>query len=171
LVFFAGAAGLAATLALALGAAGTGATGADFKAARWSRKALISAPSLFLRSVSLAMLAVILVMALAVLETGAFLAGALTTAFLAGTGAGDFFVVAAALGAAFFAVAIVFNFLFCNLSMKLDRASLSSKKWDVQKLKWKDYRNHASLVEILQQNCQLFRRRYVLTFSLENTNF
>jgi hypothetical protein len=45
-------------------------------------------------------------MALAVLETGAFFAGALAAAFFAGTGVVTFFVFAAALGAAFFAVAI-----------------------------------------------------------------
>jgi hypothetical protein len=47
-----------------------------------------------------------LAMALAVLETGAFLAGAFATVFFACAGAVTFLVVTTALGAAFFAVAI-----------------------------------------------------------------
>jgi hypothetical protein len=86
--------GLAA--ALALGAAGA-AAGTVLRAARWSRKALISAEILFLRSVSLAMFAVSLAMVFASLET---------TTFLAFAGAAVFLRVTAALGAAFFAVAI-----------------------------------------------------------------
>ena len=115
---FAGAAALAAGLAtglaagLAAGLAGAAAgAGAAFNAVRWSRRVLISAASLFLRSVSLAMLAVILTIAFAVLETGAFLGAAvlvtgLATGFAAFAGAVVFVVVVAALGADFFAVAI-----------------------------------------------------------------
>lgn len=112
--FFAGAAALAAGFAagLALGAAGAGAAAGaatTFKAARWSRNVLISAPSLSLRSVSLAMFALILAMVLAVLDTGAFLATAFTTGFV--TFAAIFvFGFTAALVATFFAVAI-FKFL------------------------------------------------------------
>lgn len=53
------------------------------------------------------MLAVILAMALAVLDTGAFLGAALTTGLLAFAGVFVLEVVVAALGAAFFAVAIL----------------------------------------------------------------
>ncbi len=89
------------------------------RAVRWSRSALISAPNLFLRSVSLAMLAVIFAMALAALDTGAaaFFGAGFDAAFAKGfamalipvttfAGAVVFLVVFAALGADFFAVAI-----------------------------------------------------------------
>ncbi|HCX81777.1 MAG TPA: hypothetical protein DHV01_09255 [Rhodoferax sp.] len=100
------AAGLAAgfAAALALGAAGA-AAGAAFSAVRWSRKALISAEILFLRSVSLAMLSVSLAIALASLDT---------TAFLAFAGAAIFLGETAALGAAFFAVAMGLIFLLLS---------------------------------------------------------
>jgi hypothetical protein len=52
------------------------------------------------------MFAVSLAMALAVFDTGAFLAGAFAAGFAAFAGAVTFFVVVAALGATFFAVAI-----------------------------------------------------------------
>ena len=112
--FLAGVAALAAGLAAGLdldatvaGAAAGAAT--TFSDARWSRKALISAPSLSLRSVSFAMLALILAMDLAALDMGAFLAATFAIGFA--TFAGVFaFVFTAALVATFFAVAI-FKFL------------------------------------------------------------
>jgi hypothetical protein len=74
---------------------------------------LISALILSLRSVSFAMLALSFAVALAVLETGAFVADALATGFTAFAGAVTFFGVAAAFGAGLFAVAIFkFPFLF-----------------------------------------------------------
>jgi hypothetical protein len=74
---------------------------------RWARKALISALSLSLRSVSLAMLALSLAMALAVLDTGAFLAGALAAGLAALAVANLFLLNNEAVGAVvFFAVAI-----------------------------------------------------------------
>ena len=96
--------GAALGAALAFGAA-TGA-GVAFSAVRLSRRALISAASLFLRSVSLAMLAVMEAIAFATLDTGAFLGAAFTTGLAAFAGAVVFLVVVAALGAVFFAVAI-----------------------------------------------------------------
>ena len=110
--FLAGAAALTAGFALV--AAGAGAateTATTFNAARWSRSVLISAPSLSLRSVSLAMFALIFAMVLAVLDTGAFLATAFTKGLT--TFAGFFvFAFTEALVAAFFAVAILNFFLY-----------------------------------------------------------
>ena len=65
--------------AFLFGAAGAGTTGAAFSAVLCSRRALISALSLSLRSVSFAMLALSFAIALAVFETGAFFTAALTT--------------------------------------------------------------------------------------------
>ena len=108
---FLGATALAA--ALAFGTTGAGTTGTTFSAVRWSRRALISALILSLRSVSLAMLALSLAMVLAAEETAAFFAGALITGFTTFTGAATFLGVAIAFGAVFFAVAISrFPFLF-----------------------------------------------------------
>jgi hypothetical protein len=102
------------------------ATGAALSAARWSRRALISAPSLSLRSVSLAMLALILAMALAVLETGAFLGAVLAAGFAAGLVAGFAALVAvltvgvaAAFAAGFFAVAMVLISCFIEPALLL----------------------------------------------------
>ena len=86
---FFGAAALGAALGAGAGAGATTAAGA-LSAVRCARKALISALSLSLRSVSLAMLELSLAMALAVLDTGAFFAGALT-AGLVGLAAATFF--------------------------------------------------------------------------------
>ncbi len=121
LAFLAGAAALGAAFAFAATGA---ATGAALSAVRWSRKALISAPSLFLRSVNFAILAVSFSIALAVLDTGAFFAGAFAATFFAG--AFTLEVVFAAFGAAFFAVAMVFLVLLCCLDKCLARALLSS---------------------------------------------
>jgi hypothetical protein len=68
---FFGAAALGA--AFAFGLTGAGATGTTLSAVRRSRRALISALILSLRSVSFAMLALSFATALAVFETGAFL--------------------------------------------------------------------------------------------------
>ena len=89
---------------MALGAT-TGA-GLAFNAVRLSRSALMSAASLFLRSVSLAILAVIEAIALTAFDTGAFFGAAFATGLTAFAGAVAFFVVVAAFGADFFAVAI-----------------------------------------------------------------
>ena len=108
----------------ALAGAATAATGAAFSAVRWSFSAVISALSLALRSFSLVRLALILAMALAVLETtGAFLAATGLAAGLAAafaTGLAAAFATGltalagaaltgfvAALGASFFAVAMI----------------------------------------------------------------
>lgn len=109
LTAFAGAAAfgaaLAATFAFTFGAADAGVAGAAFSAVRCSRSALISALILSLRPVSFAMLLLSFAMALAVLDTGAFFAAGLAAGLT--TLAGVFtFGFAAALGAAFFAVAI-----------------------------------------------------------------
>lgn len=114
LAFFAGA-------ALALGAAGATA-GAALSAVRWSRKTVISAAILFLRSVSFAMLAVSLAIAFAVLDTGAFLGAALATGFCTFAGATTFLDFTAALGATFFAVAIFHFSCSCDLTKILSGA-------------------------------------------------
>jgi hypothetical protein len=121
LTAFAGAAAFGTALAatFAFGATGAGAAavaGAAFSAVRWSRSTLISALILSLRPVSFAMPLLSFAMALAVLDTGAFfaagLAAGLTTLVGVFTFAG-----AAALGAAFFAVAIFwFPFFFVELA-------------------------------------------------------
>lgn len=109
---------LEATFGISFGAATAGAADAALRAARWSLSALISTEILFLRSVSLAMLALSFAMALAVLEMGAFLPGlaagldaTFAEGFIAFGAAGltGFF---AALGATFFAVAISISY-FC----------------------------------------------------------
>lgn len=113
LAFLAGAAlgaAFGAAFGLALEGAAAGA-GTALSAVRWSRKALISAPSLFLRSVSFAMLALIFAIAFAVFDSGAFFGATFARAFTAFAGAFDF-LFAVAFGAAFFAVAIR-NFPFC----------------------------------------------------------
>jgi hypothetical protein len=108
--FFAGAATLAAGLALvAAGAGDAVGVAATFNAVRSSRRALISAPILSLRSVSFAIFALILAIALAAFETGAFLAATFTTG-LATFGEVLALGFTAALVATFFAVAI-FEFL------------------------------------------------------------
>lgn len=119
---FTGAAGAGAAAAGAGVGAATGAA-ATFSAVRWSRRAVISALILSLRSVNLAMLALSFAMALASLDTGAFLATGFTTGLAAGfvaAFAGVFAGVVAlgsvaAFGAAFFAVAIS-SFLIVELT-------------------------------------------------------
>lgn len=100
--------GAAALGEVALGAAGAGAaTAGALRAVRCARRALISALSLSLRSVSLAMLALSLAMALAVLDTGAFLAGALAAGLAAFAAAYGFLRMDRVFGAVvFFAVAM-----------------------------------------------------------------
>jgi hypothetical protein len=110
-------------LAAAFGAAATlvtTGTAAVFNAVRCSRSAAISALILSLRSVSLAMLALILANALAVLETtGAFFAAAFATGFADAVGFTDFagaaiFLGAGALDATFFFAVAMISFYFDN---------------------------------------------------------
>ncbi len=110
----------------ATGAGAAAGAATTFNAVRWSRKALISAPSLSLRSVSFAMLALILAMDLAVLDTGAFLAATFATGFA--TFAAVFALgFTAALVATFFAVAI-FKFLsIFNLHKSLCKCSIVAR--------------------------------------------
>jgi hypothetical protein len=82
---------------------------AVFKAARLSRQAVISSTSLFLRSVNLAITALIFAMALSPGEGAAFFGAALAAGLAAL--AGGFAEGVADLGAAFFAVAMMFYFL------------------------------------------------------------
>ncbi len=137
--FLTGAAALTADFAAGLtlvdaGAGAAAGAATTFNAARWSRSVLISAPSLSLRSVSLAMFALIFAMVLAVLDTGAFLAAAFTTGLV--TFAAVFVLeFTAALVATFYAVAI-FKFLsIFNLRRLLRkppivaRLQASSAKW------------------------------------------
>jgi hypothetical protein len=97
-------AALGAALAVTAGAATD--AGASFSAVRCARSALISALSLSLRSVSLAMLVLSFAIALAALDTGAFLAAGLAAGLATLVGVLTFGDVAA-LEAGFFAVAIV----------------------------------------------------------------
>lgn len=103
LTALAGAAAFGTALTEACGAT---AAGAAFSAVRWSRSAVISALILSLRSVSFAMLLLSFAIALAVLDTGAVFEAGLAVGLA--TLAGVFtFTGAAALGAGFFAVAII----------------------------------------------------------------
>lgn len=85
--------------------AGIGA-GEAFNAARWAFKALMSSVILLLRAVRVAIFPVSLAIAAAVLDTGAFFAGAFTARAVAFTGAALFVFFAAAFTVVFFAVAI-----------------------------------------------------------------
>jgi hypothetical protein len=106
------AAGLTAFFGAAFDGAATGTAGATLRAVRWSLSVFISAEILFFRSVNLAMLALSFAMALAVLETGALLAGFAAGLVVVFTtfGAVFFTGVFAAFGATFFAVAILISF-------------------------------------------------------------
>jgi len=122
----------AALTFLATGAAGAGAATAAtkagaFRAARCSFSAVISAETLFFRSVSWPIFAVSLAIAVAVFDTAGFLAGALAAAFTAtftavfGAVFGASALVAleedaAAFGAAFFAIAIFRIFHYCEMT-------------------------------------------------------
>jgi hypothetical protein len=139
-VFFAGAAlGAGFVAALALGATGAATTaGAALSAARWSRRALISAPSLSLRSVSLEMLALILAMAWAVLDTGDFLGAGFAAGLAAGFAAGFValaFTLVAGEGAAFavdfFAVAMMLiSFFLEHVQVLHERRIVASLSGD-----------------------------------------